>query len=127
MVSSPRFCRLRSVTSDDVVVRKDVRDADARARRPQLVFGRHLRGHVDLVPGFANHLPDKLLAVPVAISQGGVDEIQAQFDGVAQRIERLRVIAAQPLGSADAPRAITDLADVKSRSAQLAVVHDKLL
>lgn len=59
-----------------------------------MVFGRHLRSYVDLVIGFANHLPYQLLAVPAAISQGRIDEIETKFDGLAQGIERLPVIAA---------------------------------
>ncbi len=72
----------------------------------------------------ADRLPNQLLAVPVAISERRVDEIHAQFERPLQRSHRFVVSAALPLIAADAPSAISDLADFRFRRAQFSIMHD---
>ena len=111
----------------DVFVGKNFGNRNPRPRRPQHVLWRHLRGDINLVLGLAHHLADKLLAVAVAIRQCGVNEVHTPLDGHAQGLGRLPVVAPQPQGSADAPRAVTHLAHLKSGFSQPAVAHHQLL
>jgi len=61
--------------------------------------------------------------VPIAVREGGVDQIEPEFDRAPQGAERLVVIAAEPLFPADSPRAVSDLADFEVGPAELAVSH----
>ena len=45
----------------------------------------------------------------VAIGEGGVDQVQAEVDGAAQRADGFVVRAAEPLLAADPPGAVADL------------------
>ena len=93
-------------------------------RGPDAILGRHLGGDVDLLRGFAHDLPDQLLAVAVAIGERGIDQVDAQFDGAAQRGQRFVVRAAEPLLAADAPGAVADVADFEAGPAEFAILHD---
>src|SRR5207247_11193111 len=97
--------------SDDVVLRKYFGDVRARPSRPDAVLWRHFGGNVNLAAGLANHLSNELFAMPIAISQRGIDEVQTQLDGSPERGDRILVASAQPLFAADTPGAIADTAD----------------
>src|SRR5687768_8715023 len=60
---------------DDVVVREDIADAASGRSRPKTVLGRNLRCEVDAMGCRLDDPADKLLAVSVAISQGGIDKV----------------------------------------------------
>src|SRR5579884_3285974 len=108
---------------DDVVIGEHLLDADALLRRPALVLRRDFRGDVNALTRVANHSAHQLLAVPFAIRQRRVDEVQAQFNGAAQRSQGLFVRPALPLAATDAPCAVADLADLKTGPPQFAGIH----
>jgi hypothetical protein len=56
-------------------------------------------------------LAHQTFAVAVAVGQRGVDEIQTQFDGAAQRSEGFLIHGATPLLLANAPSSEADLTD----------------
>ena len=104
--------------ADDVVVREHAFNADARLRWPHQILGRHFRGDVDALLGLVNDLANQLLAVPVAISQRRVDEVDPQLDGPVQCAYRLVVGATPPLGAANAPGSVAYLAHLKACPSQ---------
>ena len=87
-------------------------------------FGGTFDGDINLVAGLAHYLADKLLAVAIAIRQRRIDEVQPSSMASRRACERLAVIASLPQFSADAPCPVTDLAHLKSGSAQFAIAHD---
>ena len=78
----------------------------------------------DIVFAPIRDLADQLFAMPIAIRQSGVDEVQPQLNGVAERVERLAVFVPCPQLSTDSPGTIADLAYLESRSTQFAIAHD---
>ena len=56
----------------------------------------------------------ELLTVPVAVSERRIDEIQSEFQRAVKRRERLGIGSSLPLFAADAPSAISDLADFEA-------------
>ncbi len=60
----------------------------------------------------------------VAIRERGIDEIYAEFEGTLQGPHRFLVAAPLPLlAAADAPSAISKLADFRFCGTQLPIVH----
>src|SRR5579884_484674 len=107
----------------DVVIREHLVDAHPALRRPALVFRRNFGGDINPLAGFAYDPAHQLLAVPLAIRQSSIDEIQPKLDGAADGPQRLVIRAALPLATANTPGAITDLTDFEACPAQRAVFH----
>jgi hypothetical protein len=110
-------------TAHDVVVGKHFAERDAWLRRPEHVLGRDFAGDIDALGSLADDFADKFFTVAVAISQRRINEVQAEIDGPMERFSGFVIVGADPLGAADAPSAIADLADFKICSAQFAVSH----
>ena len=72
---------------------------------------------------FAHDLPGQLFTVTLAVRHRGVDEVEPKLDGASKRAQGLVVIAAQPLLAADAPGAVSDLADFDVGAAEFSIVH----
>ena len=60
----------------------------------------------------------------IAIGQRGIDQVDAELDGAAQRLEGFIVVAAEPLLAADAPGAVADVADLEVGPAEFAILHN---
>src|SRR5580700_3827511 len=89
---------------------------------PHEVFGRHLAGDNHL-RGFSEGAGDELLAVAVAISQRGVEEVDTRITRSGKRAQGFFVVGANPHGFANAPGAVADVADLDSRLTEAAVLH----
>src|SRR5262245_43720908 len=107
---------------DDVVVGENLTEWNI-ARGPFAVLRRNFRGDVDPLLARARDLADQSLAMPVAVGQRGVNEVQSLINRQVQRAARFGVIAAGPLNASDAPCAIADLRDLDPGSSQSAVFH----
>src|SRR5579883_935182 len=125
MASRPRLSRL--CAAHDVVVGENLADGRAAPRRPDGVLRRHLGGDKDAVRRLAHHLPDEPLAVPFAVGERGIDEIDPELDGTAEGLERFVVRPAEPLLAADAPCAVADFADGKTGASESAVFQETSL
>src|SRR6266850_448821 len=109
--------------TQNVLIRKYAFDSDARLRGPHAILWRYLGGKMDSVPAFPNRFSDQLLAMAIAISQRGIDKIDAQLDGPAQSANRFVIGAAHPLFPANSPSAISNLTDLYAGSSQNSVFH----
>jgi hypothetical protein len=78
---------------------------------------------VDRLGALAHHLADQALAATLAVGERGVDEVEAEVDRLVQRLDRLVVVGAAPLGAADPPGAVADLRYLDARRAQRPVLH----
>src|SRR6185295_6043010 len=87
------------------------------------VLRRDLRRDEDLLLAPANDLPDDLLAVPVAVGQRGIDEVEPEVDRPVEGARRFLVAGADPLLCADPPGAVSDLGNLEPRPSQRPVVH----
>ena len=79
--------------------------------------------HPPLVTSFPEHAAHDPLAAAVAVTGGGVDEVDAQVQGPVQGPDRVLVALAAP-GAADRPGAEADLGHLQSGGAELPVLHD---
>jgi len=78
---------------------------------------------MDSVPPFPNRFPDQLFAMAIAISQRGIDQIDAQIHCTAQSANRFVIGAAHPLFPANSPSAMSYLADLYAGPSENSVFH----
>jgi len=82
-----------------------------------------LGGDIDLAaPPLLQRLPDDGLAVALAVEFGGIDEVDALFEGVQQGVDGVLVVDLPPV-AADLPGAKADFADLPAGAAERAVLH----
>src|SRR5262249_52330537 len=106
----------------DVIGRKDVGDRIARAPRPLEILRQDFRRDVQRLAAMPReHLSEQLLALAVAVGEGGVEEIAAERDGALERGQRLVVVRAGP--AAHTPKAVADFGDRPSESAERTREH----
>src|ERR1019366_2601697 len=98
-------------------------DRRAGFRRPDAILRRHLGGDVDPAASRADRIAHQLLAVAIAVGQRGIDQVDAKFPGAARGERRFVVGAAEPLRAADAPSAVSDIADLEVGPAKFAILH----
>ena len=86
MRARPRFSRLLSAYSADVVGREDIVEREAAARWPRAVLRRNLGRGVERLVGIGPQaLAEHPLAVPFAVGRGGVEEVAAEVDRELER------------------------------------------
>jgi hypothetical protein len=84
----------------------------------------HLRGHRQAsIAALAQQPPDQLLAAPVAVHVGGVEEAHPGVDGGVQRRERI-LLAHRPPVRAELPAPQPDDPYLTTRATQLSRLHD---
>jgi len=87
----------------------------------------HLRGHRQAsIAALAQQPPDQLLAAPVAVHVGGVEEAHPGVDGGVQRRERI-LLADRPPVRAELPAPHPDDPYLTTRATQLSRLHDPTL
>jgi len=109
--------------TQDVLIRKHTFDTDTRLGGPQAILGRYLGSKMNSMVALPNHFPHQLLAMAIAISQSGVDKVDAQLHGLVQRAHRFVIGAAQPLVPTNPPSAISKLTDLYAGSPKNSLFH----
>src|SRR5512147_914842 len=94
-----RFCVLA-----DVVGWEDIVEPIVAPRRPLPILRWHLGRGVEATIGVgANELAEHALALPVAVSPGGVEEVAAEPNGFVECLTSLVVVGSGPAGESPHP------------------------
>ena len=104
IVSTPRLRRLALGALDDPVAGEHLLDRDARAAPATAGSSAAPWSRRARLRRLADDPADELLAVPVAVGERRVDEVDAELDRAVQRAQRLVVLGADPLDAGRCPR-----------------------
>src|SRR5262249_12334177 len=108
----------------DMALRKRVVQRRFCARRPLHVLRRDLRGRVDPCLGSRPQEPaEQLLAVPLPVHPGGIEEVAAQQGRSLEGSDGLHSV--RPAPGSPPPNPVTDFADAPAGPAKRAVAHGR--
>jgi hypothetical protein len=126
-VVAPEVLQALLAALHDVVRGIGLRHRHVVRRGPAPVLGRHLGRHVDLFAPLLEHAADEALAVPLAVSEGGVQEGDAEVDRAIEGAQALLVVRPDPFPPPQSPGAVADLRDLQPGPAQRSVVHGRII
>src|SRR4029077_15112217 len=92
-----QVCQALFGVEADVISWKNLGERVAAPGGPTAIAGRNLGRHVQLFSGVRAHkVPQKPLALSVAVGPGGVEEVTSQVGGELERLARLIVVGPGP-------------------------------